>query len=819
MTSQIVVETPLRVGRTISASWWGFIGPLILLLNATAVPVLDALRLAFVLVLLSLGGLVVVHMTGLNRMKSSVIGQLLLGLSLALGVVALFAQFLGLVARHESNWLVVLIFMQLPLAYGPTRQQIRQRFIEQPVLADHELPALWFLIFGVLTTSSHIFAVGVVLVIASFLALQLKRGEFSRFAWLQYVPIWISVIGIYLASIWLGWKQQSPWAFSLRSLDNAQWVAMAWSVDAYGWTSDPTAAGFSMSYHFLAQAQAGLLSRLADISIVATTSFAVPIIAVAGSYVALKAFFGRYLGSASATLLPPMVLLSCLGPLEPNSPLSTEHFTYLVAIPYFCIAVVLMTTRTFKSYRWHILSLAAIATLTSTTKINAAVLLPSVALGLAVSALAHNQFRVASRLLYETVVLTATVLISAWFFYLRLGPPSSRRVVLGFGSIEYRFGMIGGPYLGSLVSSLLLVLYSLPVLLCLAVLLVRRSNFGGGNTNNFVIHGLAICGICLFLGAFFLQMPPVGKPEIYLSSTGLMLAVLVLVLHTWSDYWKDESESCLGRRLFFTSILTTATFSIASSAWIWSERFWNWQSSRRFLVAYTIPYLVIAVCTAALSLQRNLNTKSTPLTSLSTLRFALSSFVVLCVTASVSTNVAYGARGPLSALVDVVDSRASLNEFEEELYDSWNLNTNYQSILETVQVGTPGSAVIVSNADLVGSLLIASEAQRRMWWIEFTALSNPGVEGAAVAHLTWRKSQVDAFLADPSRPQIRSMLRCGVTHAVIDRTRTALPPERFVLLGLTSLTYSNETHFVLEFNGSSTDSDIPDVSWLKWCGV
>ena len=483
------------------------------------------------------------------------------------------------------------------------------------------------------------------------------------------------------------------------------------------------------------------------------------------------------------------------------------------------MALVVMTADYFIRWPLHLFSLALLTMVVTASKLNAAVLLPGVVLSTAVVAVTRKRFGLARRLIFGAILLWIAVLMLTEMLYLRQAPPSSIRVVLGFESMEYRFGMIGGPYLGSSTSSLLLVLYSLPAILCLVLLIDRRGNSVFGIRSNLEVSGLAVSSVGLFFGAFFLQIPPVGKPEIYLSSTGLMLAVLALLTFAGVNYSQLNSGRFLEKTVLAASIALTAFVSIASAAWIWSERFHNWPSTKRFLMAYASPYLTVILCIAAYLVHQKLNNQDHRPLSSQSLRCATSMLIFLLVAASVGTNLTYGVRGPLSALVDVVDSRASLNEFIEEVSKSTDQSLEYQPLIDIVERETPTSAVIISNTDLVGRLMIASEARRRMWWIEFTALANQGIEGAAISHLAWRKSLVAAFFADPREPQIRGMLRCGVTHAVIERAKISFPSDRFLLPGFTTLRYSDETHLIVEFNGPSADSDIPDVSWLKWCGV
>lgn len=798
----------------LNAAWWGFLGPLVFLLNATSVSLISALRLALFLVVFSVAGLSVTHCFGLNRVRGSVIGQLSIALSLSLALVTLGSQLLGLIGRSELNWFFALVLLCLPMTRSTTRGEIRRRLNERFLVAKYELSALWFLIFGVLTTSSYVFVVGALLILVSHLILQFIFSERNRISPIDFVPIWISVLGIYLASIWLGWRYQSPWAFSLRSLDNAQWVSMAWSIDSFGWMTDATTAGFPMSYHFLAQAQSGLIARISDTSLIATLSITTPIVAAASGFAALTSFFIQRVGARSATLMPPIVLLVCLGPLEPNSPMSTEHLTYLVSIAYFGIAILALTSRLSLGSRHRLILLVAIAAIITTTKLNTAVLLPGVALSLALGCLALRRFDLARHFTFETTVLTGTVMATTWFFYIRQAAPSSLRVVIGFNSLEYRFGMIGGPYLGSLTSIFLLLLFLLPVFACLYQLFYLMKLPDSEVRCEPTLYGLSIAAVGLSIGAFFFTITPVGKPEIYFSTTGLVLAVLVLIPFARSHYLQSSTHLSLERALVTVSVAMTVIISIFSTAWLWYQRFQGWPSRGEFLIASLLPSATIGCCVAAFVIFRHTISSASCHAASITLRSGLSILILLWVSSSVSTNFAYGVRGPLNTLMGVANQRVPPADFINELRESPDQSRSYQSLFGILHQHTPDSAVIVSNLDLTGRLMISSEGHRRIWWQEITGAF---VEGAGTAHLVWRRNVSQRFFVMPTSEDIRSMTRCGVTHVVIARDQTPLPLDNFMVQGLTLLRYSDDDYSLIEFIGSASDADIPDAAWLKWC--
>lgn len=799
-------------------AWWGLLGPLIVLLNATGVTVFSALRVALLLVVFSVAGLSVTHYFGLNRVPGSVIGQLSLALSLSLALVALSTQLLRAFHWSQIDWILLLAALGLPFLFSNIRGQIRTHLHGRPLLADHEVSTLWFVIFGVLTTSSFVFVTGAVLIVVTHLTLHFGYFKRYRHNVTQLLPVWIAVSGLYLVSSLLGWRSQSPWAFGLRSLDNAQWVAMAWSVDTYGWTTDPSAAGFQMSYHFLAQAQVGLLSRLAEISVVATTGITLPFISALASFAALKAVSIGYLGSRVATFVPPAVLLCCLSPLEANSPLSTEHFTYLVSIPYFCVALLVLIAEFPSESPRRSIALVAIAVVTTATKINTAVLLPGLALSMALSAALLRRTVLAKRFFLEMVMILVTVMIATWWFYLRQAPPSSHRVALGFDSLEYRFGMVGGPYLGSLVSGLLLLLFAFPIYASLLHLFDNRKATDVSPRELLTLNGLAISAIGLLVGSFFFTITPTGKPEIYLATTGFIVGLLV-AFHLVAQNHNGMNSATLREGPFLAVAMSLAiVVAFSSTAWLWSERTRSWPSRSEFLAGFLLPYATMGCAVAAFLLVRHLSTPRKSDRRSVQWRSGLSILVVLWATTSVATNFAYGIRGPLISLVGVVERRVEPSDFLRELRESADLSTQYQRLLGTVSEQTRTSSIIVSNTDSIGRLMIAAEGQRRMWWTSFTALANQGLAGEALDHLTWRQETTERFFATPNAIDLQSMSRCGVTHAVVVKNQSSVTPDDFIIPGLSLLRFSDDQYLVLEFIKSASDSDIPDSRWLKWCG-
>lgn len=128
--------------------------------------------------------------------------------------------------------------------------------------------------------------------------------------------------------------------------------------------------------------------------------------------------------------------------------------------------------------------------------------------------------------------------------------------------------------------------------------------------------------------------------------------------------------------------------------------------------------------------------------------------MLLWALSSISTNMTSGMSGPLNSLVGVVDQRVALADFSNELRESTDQSRSYQSLFAILNQHTPASAVIVSNLDLTGRLMISSEGPRRIWWQEITGAF---VEGSETAHLAWRQNVSERFFVMPTSKDIGSM--------------------------------------------------------------
>lgn len=295
---------------------------------------------------------------------------------------------------------------------------------------------------------------------------------------------------------------------------------------------------------------------------------------------------------------------------------------------------------------------------------------------------------------------------------------------------------------------------------------------------------------------------------------GLLLAVIALILFARTNYLPSNSHRFLERTLVIGFVTLTILVSVFSTAWLWSERFQGWPSRREFLFAYLFPTAAIGCCVAIFLVFRHAVSSTKWSLDPNDLRSGLSLIILLWALWSVSTNMAYGMRGPLNTLVGVANQRVAPSDFANELRESADQSRSYRSLFDILSQHTPASAVVVSNLDLTGRLMISSEGQRRIRWQEMTGAF---VEESGTAHLAWRQSVSERFFVMPTTKDIRSMTRCGVTHVVIARTQTLLSLDDFVVPGLSLLRHSDDDYFLVEFIESASDADSPNSAWLKWC--
>lgn len=786
----------------------GFVGPLIILLSAVGVSVPDALWSGIVIGGVGVLGLHLLSLLRLNTLVGSALGEFVLGTAIGLALAATSGQLFRFLVGYRFAWLIlptaiICLSFQRPPNKDPL-QEVGSRW-----RSNSEPIAMWTLIFLVMGFSAPIFTfaaimTGLVHALIKGLERTLNGRRMGRFT-----AVWVSTFLLHIVTVTLGWRGQSPWTFSLPTIDTHIWTAKAWSTDIRGWTVDPMTSGVPSAYHFFGQAMAGLISRISTVSPIVGVSFVVPIITTAGVFAVLPKLLRGGAGQFSVVWGSTLVLLAAFSPLEPNSPLSTESFTFSVSIAFLIITAAVARELLQHFKMTHFVTLVWLSTIVTASKVNTGVIAVGVVCAITIAAALHRDWYTFWRALLCSAGVAIGVIATVSLIYLVPDTPSSYTVVFGFGSLEYRWALTGGPPFSAFTSCLILAILFLPAIICLYLLMSRwhiRSSF---DANAVFVTGLLLSASGLMIGSIVLQFPPAGKAEIYLSTSGLVLFLIAGLSTAFKELSLNRyrpSNTLIWKGIAIALILV----SVIAAAYLWSGRYQNWPSESTFTRAFLTPYVASLVAVITLS-QTSLRTALKQTSNFSQRTRALVLTFLLCASiASVGANAAFGIRKPLNSLMGMIDNRVTAEEFVTELQEGRDLSIAYRPILEAVRASTPSDSVIASLLGRDGDNLIAAESLRQLWFSD--APENPR-SGPILEHLSWRRETLERFLRGPTQRDARSMKRCAVTHVVVPNPTG----EEFVIPGATRVIFRGDDFWLLELLGYVSDNDVPKVEWLKWC--
>jgi len=609
----------------------------------------------------------------------------------------------------------------------------------------------------------------------------------------------------------LRWRESATWAFVLPSPDFHNWVSAAWSVDRSNWTSDAYIFGVSVPYHFLGQAMGGHLSRFSDLTAVTSVAIVVPTVIVISAFVALRTWLAETAGPTLSSIGASLILLFGLTPLEPISSLFPESFTQLASVGFLILGLAVVRRRALDPNSRLRIALALIGLLITASKVFTGFMFLGVIAVLALAFGLNRNFAKARLLGLDLAVCSVVVLASSYLFYTRASGGTVIRFSFGFGDLDYRWGIIGGPFPGKPIALLVMIASMAPIFYSLIRACLNPPDSKVSLERNVVDRGLAIAGAALIVLSFVVSFPPVGFAERYFLSTGI-----VLLLISGSSRSLEQVNSVLEKRCAVKFLTTAAIFcalvSLVTVAKLWAFVNWQWPSKRSALTWQLAPFG--AVATSAVFMITRIRTQtSTGVKAL--VNTLLSLLVVLSLASGAAIAASYGARGSLKTLVGVVDGRVSLVDFVAELRGNPDRSLRYSSVLEDIEKGTPDGAVIASNFDLEVQLFIGSTTQRQLWWTPY--LEAPRRNPRLTEHLQWRESVVEEFVAGASSSAILKMFSCGVTHLALDRTLLPLDPSEYSTSGLVDVGLQSETTLILEARNSVITAQENGLNNQEWC--
>lgn len=796
---------------------WGFLGPFALLISATGVELRPVMFLVIVTWMFGIFGSFILSVTGLDSLTDSPLGGVVLGITLAIALSTLSGQMFHSLVGYQYSWLVLPI-TALIIGVRTTRANTQTFAVRSPRTsnAQHNLLPLWVLIYLVLGVSSPIFTVTAGVLVLVHLILKGTNWGRKKISKRDSLCVWLGTGTLYITGIALNWRSKSPWAFSLASPDTHIWTAKAWSSDLFGWMRDPTTSGVPSSYHFFGQATAGLVSRLTHVPEIATVGFVIPVLVVASSYFVVRKLISCENPSWYASWTPLLVLLASFSPLEPNSPLSTESFTFLVSIAYLVISLAIMEKQLKSPSALNSFVLLFLAIVTTAAKVNTGAILACIGIALAATNALHPGRQRPTIIFRDALacIFGFGVVMAITYFGVQSG--SSYRIQIGFGALDYRFALVGGPYPGPSIAVLLLIVLYSPALICLLWFIDGFRSSRSSGLSPIIERGLLLVALGLFGGSLLFQFPPVSKAEFYFSTVGLVVFTLVGARQIRPDgNWPQRLNFTQARRW---KIVVTVCFitSLVSSAILWHGRAEHWPSLRTFLIAYLIPWA--ASVTGLVHLHRELWGKENRDLGFHSgiIRRFMAVFFLLTSSIGVSIVVSYGIRGPLKTAVGVINNEVTLQEFLVEIRESSDRSSTYRSTLNAIAAVTQSDDVIAVDIGFDGTLFVASEAKRQLWWSPYAEHARGG---AIADHLSWRKMTLDSFLAAPSAESARSMRRCGATHVVVPLEMPGRDWQDYEIPNSTSVQYRTNSLAVFTLTARVSDADIPNSEWLRWCSA
>jgi hypothetical protein len=806
-------ESSIRTrSSVVSAIFAGIVGPLILLLSAVGVEWRTALTAGLGIVVLMIAGASLLLLLGLERVASSSAGFFVIGGAVSWGLIAALSQLFGVVVSRNHAWIPGLLLCCIGLVSSRHRVSFVSALRRSPDSLDREIVPLWVAILAILGVSDWSFAALAIAIGGVHWVLSLT----GLVGWCKrtgFVVLWALLIVFRISTQLLGWRV-SPWAFSLGSLDNHIWVAGAWAYDQFGWTADPTTSGVESSYHFLGQAMAGAMARLTGIEVVASVGILLPVMLSAAAFFSMRTVFGAWTGVARYwTWLPVLVLLAAFSPLEPNSPFSMESFTHLVSVGFFCVLLAALAVSSLGQSRRVLAGLTLLVLLIGLAKVFTGAIAIGVMLVVSVTHYLRGDHLTAKSGLRHAGFAGALLMILYSFVYARTSSSTVFSMKLGFGTLDYRYGLVGGPSIHSVVSALLLMLLFWPFWFGANWVFRRfheRAVMDGyrATSMGFLLAAVGLAGLSLLL-----DFPPAGYAERYFSSVGIILALTAGLACAADDIGKG-----VGTRLSrFTQrsllIPVVVIVGIASSTLLWVQRLQGWPSSRRFVLYYlvpSVPFLLIALGVAIASQLRSRAGHRSQLKS----PLAAVVFFALAIHGA-STNVGYALRGPLNTFAGYAAGRVSGADLVAEVKESGDRTATYRGLLDFVKKLVPASAIIASNANTELQLLIASDSQRQLWWSSYIE-DLARIDKVLTSHLRWRGDVIHDFAARPSVLGAREMRSCGVTHFVLDTAGKNETSSVQLPQGVNRV-FEDDRYVILELDIAPVPETVPEKQWLRWC--
>ena len=630
------------------------------------------------------------------------------------------------------------------------------------------------------------------------------------------IAVIVPLLAITFAQLINSDLRYSPWSFVLGSMDSHFWIAQSWMTVTYGWNLDPTNAGVDFPYHLLAQAISGELSIVTGLIPAATVSVLVPVLAIGGAFSALVALLRRYVPESYVAICVAAAVLSSFSPLEPNNAWLTESFTHLVSMAF--LAVLVLYVEAYLSERatrqWRGVSfvsfLVAIAAL---TKVFTGVIALLFLVVFALTLFLVQQAQLARRLAFALFASVFALGVVTTVTYADAGSSTVYQFRLGFLSLDYRWGLVGGPESGETVEVLLLVLLFLPFLLALsqfaAWFVIRgRVNIGGSLARALVTTAVMLCA-----AAVLTDWPPAGYAERYFSATALPMLVIGMSIRFGYIQSANRPMQRSVPHVVLASMIVGPGVALAAALLLWSERLQGWPSVDRFVLLYALPIaagFIALVCAVFVS---------PDLFRVGSLRIfgerLAVAWTLIIAIVSIGATAGYAVRGLGNTAIGVVAQRVDFSDFVTELTESRDPTEPYSEILHAIESLTNSSAIIASNMNTDAQLMIASAAKRRLWWSSYLG----GLERTSselTDHIRWRGSLITEFGAKPSLAAARMLASCGVTHFVADMGEL-LKPVDFVFKGVSTLSYSNNDAVIVAFVNQHRDGIMPAKQMTRRC--
>lgn len=677
--------------------------------------------------------------------------------------------------------------------------------------------SFWVAIFVLLGVSSFRFAIlgfGV-LILGACLGGVLRATRIAPHN-AAATAVVVPLILVALAQLLSPDLRYSPWSYVLGSMDSHFWIAQSWVTVSDGWNLDPTIAGVDFPYHLLAQAIAGEMSIVSGLIPAAAVSVLVPTLSIAGTFSALAALLRRHVAESYVAVCVAAAVLASFSPLEPNNAWSTESFTHLVSMAFLSVTLlyvqVYLSERAIRQ-REGVGFIAFLVAVTALTKVFTGAIALLVLGVLALTLVFVQQIQLARRLAFALVMIVVALGVVSTVTYADAGSSTVYQLRLGFLSLDYRWGLVGGPDSGELVQVFMLVLLFLPFLLALSHVITLFAVREKLDSDGGLAKSLIVSAVMLSIAAVITDWPPAGYAERYFSATALPLLVVGMSIHLGTVLSAGppphESKLCIVR----ASLILGSGVSLVATVMLWSERLQGWPSASRFVVLYTLPIAVgvVAVVCAAVVWFRFFWVGSLRIFG----ERVAAAWTLIIAVVSMGATAGYAIRGPGNTAVGVVAQRVEFGDFVTELKESRDPTEPYREMLQAIESSTNLSAIIASSMTTDAQLMIASVAKRRLWWSSYIG----GLERTSSSltnHIRWRGLLVSEFGATPSASAAALLASCGATHFVAEIGESGVAND-FVFPGVSTLSYSNNDVVIVAFVDQRRDGIVPTKQLTRLC--